>query len=433
MRPLRIVEVELGVDPARGPCWPRSSIPGADVAPVLRRPSCSRRRTVGEDRRLRDERGRMSLPKSWLAVAAASASSGLGQHVGVEDVDAHRRQRQARLAGHRLGLGRLLLEADHPAVVVDLRRRRSGAPRATGTSMVAMVTVGPVLVRCGASSGSPSCRRGRPRGPARAGPFALDGVEVLVDRVRRAQVPVFADALLRRQNLDELAQFLRDDVPAHADVAVQRERLVLGGDEDASQAGVDAVGEGEVDDAVGPPKYTAGLARSLVSGDSRSPAPPASTMTSASLSMGHPVQCAWRPPWWRIDAPKAPARARQAERGGKPGMGCRPTPASALRIIYPHGHSVSGRVCPMIRKLGHAGACRGICTHATDSEDVARDGARARSRPRSGCGPEEGREGATARRPEAAGHQRARECDQRGHEGRGGHVGVHGGPGGRRR
>src|SRR5438874_6536053 len=32
----------------------------------------------------------------------------------------------------------------------------------------------------------------------------------------------------------------------------------------------------------GPPKYTAGLARSFVSGNSRSPAPPASTMTMLS-------------------------------------------------------------------------------------------------------------------------------------------------------
>ncbi len=37
----------------------------------------------------------------------------------------------------------------------------------------------------------------------------------------------------------------------------------------------------------GPPKYTAGLARSLVSGASRSPAPPASTITrTSSPSMG---------------------------------------------------------------------------------------------------------------------------------------------------
>ena len=50
-------------------------------------------------------------------------------------------------------------------------------------------------------------------------PFALDGVEVLVDRVRRALVPVLADALLRVQDLDELAELVGDDAPAEAQVA----------------------------------------------------------------------------------------------------------------------------------------------------------------------------------------------------------------------
>src|SRR4051794_23596642 len=38
----------------------------------------------------------------------------------------------------------------------------------------------------------------------------------------------------------------------------------------------------------GPPKYTAGFARSLVSGKSRSPAPPANTMTRTSSSTSQP-------------------------------------------------------------------------------------------------------------------------------------------------
>ena len=84
------------------------------------------------------------------------------------------------------------------------------------------------------------------------GVFLHDRIQILVDGVGGALVPVLADALLRRQNLDELAQLFRDDVPAHADVAIQRERFVLRGDEDAAQAGVDAVAEREVDDAVGP-------------------------------------------------------------------------------------------------------------------------------------------------------------------------------------
>jgi hypothetical protein len=65
--------------------------------------------------------------------------------------------------------------------------------------------------------------------------FALERIEVLEDRIRGAQVPVLADPLLRRQDLDELAQLLGDDVPSHSDVAVERERLVLGRDEDAPE------------------------------------------------------------------------------------------------------------------------------------------------------------------------------------------------------
>jgi hypothetical protein len=63
---------------------------------------------------------------------------------------------------------------------------------------------------------------------------------------------VLADALLRRQDLDELAELLRDDTPTLANVASERERLVLSGDEDVAQVRVDAVAENEVDDAVGP-------------------------------------------------------------------------------------------------------------------------------------------------------------------------------------
>ena len=84
------------------------------------------------------------------------------------------------------------------------------------------------------------------------GALALQRVEVLVDRVGRAQVPVVAHPLLRRQDLDELAELLGDHAPALPDVAVEREGLVLGGDEDAPQARVDAVAEREIDDAVGP-------------------------------------------------------------------------------------------------------------------------------------------------------------------------------------
>ena len=83
------------------------------------------------------------------------------------------------------------------------------------------------------------------------GLFAADGIDVLIDRIRGAHVPVGAGALHGRQQFKELAQFLRHDArPAFADMTVERERLVLGKDEHPAQAGIDAVGERDVDDAV---------------------------------------------------------------------------------------------------------------------------------------------------------------------------------------
>ena len=83
------------------------------------------------------------------------------------------------------------------------------------------------------------------------GLLGADGVDVLVDGVGGALVPGLGDALHGRKNLDELAEFVGDDrAPALADVAIERERLVLGEDVDVAQIGVDAVGEGDVDDAV---------------------------------------------------------------------------------------------------------------------------------------------------------------------------------------
>src|SRR5262249_3530809 len=78
-----------------------------------------------------------------------------------------------------------------------------------------------------------------------------DGINVLVNRVRRTQIPVFAHALHGRQNFNEFAQIAGHDVaPAFADVAVKAECLVLSEDVNVAQVGVDAIGKGDVDDAV---------------------------------------------------------------------------------------------------------------------------------------------------------------------------------------
>ena len=74
-------------------------------------------------------------------------------------------------------------------------------------------------------------------------------VDVLVDRVRRALVPVTVGGLLRGQELDELVEAPVEEGPAALQMVDQPVGLVLRGDTDAPQARVEAVRQGEVDDA----------------------------------------------------------------------------------------------------------------------------------------------------------------------------------------
>src|SRR5262249_23588142 len=53
------------------------------------------------------------------------------------------------------------------------------------------------------------------------GLLAANGVDVLVDGVGGAHVPVLADAFHWRQDLDELADLARHKTPAFADVAIE--------------------------------------------------------------------------------------------------------------------------------------------------------------------------------------------------------------------
>lgn len=78
-----------------------------------------------------------------------------------------------------------------------------------------------------------------------------DGVDILVDGVRGSLIPGLGDALHRRQDLDKVAQLIGSEgSPALADVAIEGERLVLGEDVHPAKVRIDAVGEGDVDDAV---------------------------------------------------------------------------------------------------------------------------------------------------------------------------------------
>src|SRR5207237_9533126 len=100
---------------------------------------------------------------------------------------------------------------------------------------------------CGHNS---SCKCDRRKESSRVGLLRPNRINVLIHGVSRPHVPILADTLHGWQNLDELAHLPRHYVPAFADVAVQRKRLVLGKNVDAAQVGVNAIGERDVDDAV---------------------------------------------------------------------------------------------------------------------------------------------------------------------------------------
>jgi len=76
-----------------------------------------------------------------------------------------------------------------------------------------------------------------------------DNVEVLEDGVGGALVPIDFDALLRRQQFDELVELAAQKTPAALDVLDQAMRLVLRDDANTADAGVETVGQREIDDA----------------------------------------------------------------------------------------------------------------------------------------------------------------------------------------
>ena len=79
---------------------------------------------------------------------------------------------------------------------------------------------------------------------------ALDDVDVLIHGVGRAGIPgAVRDALARGQDVEALVALVAEEIPAALQMADQTVRLVLGGDADAADAGIERIGERKIDDA----------------------------------------------------------------------------------------------------------------------------------------------------------------------------------------
>ena len=81
------------------------------------------------------------------------------------------------------------------------------------------------------------------------GVVGADNVDVLVNRIRGSRIPGGFQALLRRQQFHELSEFTAHKAPAALDVLDQAVGLVLCEYAHFANAGVDAVRQGEVDNA----------------------------------------------------------------------------------------------------------------------------------------------------------------------------------------
>ncbi|MEY4613104.1 MAG: hypothetical protein RL179_1077 [Planctomycetota bacterium] len=84
-------------------------------------------------------------------------------------------------------------------------------------------------------------------------------IDVLVDGIRGAFVPMFVDALLGRQDFNIFIELRAEKIPTQVQVPVQASRLVLGEYKDLAKVAVEAVGQGEIDDPVKAPKGNSGF------------------------------------------------------------------------------------------------------------------------------------------------------------------------------
>ena len=180
------------------------------------------------------------------------------EHLGGEDVVAHRDEGLLGIVGSARRVGRLLDEAANAAGLVGVdaaERGRLGTRypdaghRCTGAAVDVelhhLLGIHPVHVVSAEHHDV-------------VGILVVDQVQRLIDRVGRAGVPARSESLLRRNRGDVLPRQTAQP-PVLRDVPVQRMRLVLGQHADAQIPGIDQVRQHEVDQPIGAAEGNRGL------------------------------------------------------------------------------------------------------------------------------------------------------------------------------
>ena len=174
------------------------------------------------------------------------------EEAGVEDVDAHAGQRPVGPVRHAGRVVRLLDEVLDAVLAVDphhpeghrlLARHLDAAHRHVGPGPDVLLEHRPVVHLVDVVAGQHDDVLDR---------VALDDLEVLEHRVGGALVPLVLGHLLAgREDVEALVALGAQEGPAALEVADQAVGLVLRRHADAADAGVERVGEREVDDPGG--------------------------------------------------------------------------------------------------------------------------------------------------------------------------------------
>ncbi len=253
-RPVAVVQIELRHDIGQVDIGGPIGIDRADVAPIGGRLGVRADAGALEAMRHRfavldDVRNNVLAEVVARVLVGGIAAQFLEQEFGVEHIDAHRRQRHVRLVRHGRRILGLFDERQDLVVVIDIHHAKAGcllarhfqaADRDVGALVHVLLQHLLVvhLVDVVAREQHDELRV-----------VALDDVDVLIDRVGRAEIPeLLGDALARRQNVKALVALRPEEVPAVLQMADQAVRLVLGGDRDAADAGIQRIGQREVDD-----------------------------------------------------------------------------------------------------------------------------------------------------------------------------------------
>src|SRR5277367_3395034 len=259
-RPALVIEVEDRGDGDQVHVGFVVGLDGADITPVGFFFFIFVAEIVGEDAMLFDD----ARDDVLAEIVFGGGIFGVGdqdgnEQLGIEKIDAHGGVHFVRMNARTLGVGGFFLEADDAPVFVGLEdaetagsflgRDFEGGDSDVRTGLDVLLEHLLIIHFVDMVAGEDEDEIGL---------FGADGIDVLIDGVGGALIPVLRDTHLRGENFDEIA-VAHQSGPALAHVAIEAERFVLGEDEDAAQIAIEAIRKRDINDAVDAAEGDSGL------------------------------------------------------------------------------------------------------------------------------------------------------------------------------